>query len=206
MNSPLFNKFITRTFSEIFEPTTEDIAAGRTESVDVFIYNYQNCGIPTTIRSAASGTLINSAQTLFYLLYARYGNSSIANADENQFMYRLYSTIFMYGPSWEKRFEIQQNLRNLTESDLLQGAKQIYNHAYNPGTSPATSDLTELDAINEQNTTNYKRSKLEAYSSLWDMLSTDVTKSFIDRFENLFIKVIASGKPLLYATEEEDEE
>ena len=191
--------FKTRTFSDIFEPSEEDKEAGRTESAAVFLYTYKNIGITPIIKDA-------TATNLFYLLYAQYGNSHIAASDEHQFIYRLFSIVFMYGPTWEKRLDIQTNLRGLTESDLLQGAKHIYNHAYNPGTEPATGDLEELDAINEQNTQNYKRSKLDAYGALWDLLSIDVTKSFLDKFKDLFIKIIASGKPLLYVTEEEEEE
>ena len=191
--------FRTRTFSDIFEPSPEDIDAGRNESVDVFLHTYKNVGITPIIKDA-------TATNLFYLLYAQYGNSHIAASDENQFIYRLFSIVFMYGPTWEKRLDIQTSLRGLTESDLLQGAKHIYNHAYNPGTEPATGELEELDAINEQNTQNYKRSKLDAYGALWDLLSIDVTKSFLDKFKDLFIKIIASGKPLLYVTEDDDEE
>lgn len=191
--------FRTRTFSDIFEPSQEDIDAGRTESADVFLYTYKHIGITPIIKDT-------TATNLFYLLYAQYGNSHIAASDENQFIYRLFSIVFMYGPTWEKRLDIQTSLRGLTESDLLQGAKQIYNHALNPGTAPATGDLEELDAINEQNTQNFKRSKLDAYGALWDLLSIDVTKSFLDKFKDLFIKIIASGKPLLYVTEDDDEE
>ena len=193
-----YQVFRTRTFADIFTPDEDDKEAGRTESVDVFLNVYNHIGITPIIKQA-------TATNLFYLLYANYGNSHIASSDETQFLYRLFSIIFMYGPTWEKRLDIQANLRALTEADLLQGAKQIINHAYNPGTEPSTGDLEELEAINEQNTNNYKRSKLDAYGALWDLLSLDVTKAFLDKFKDLFIKVIASGKPLLYVTEEDEE-
>lgn len=193
-----YQVFRTRTFAEIFTPDQEDKDAGRTESVDVFVYTYKHIGITPIITDA-------TATNLFYLLYANYGNSHIAASDETQFIYRLFSIVFMYGPSWEKRLSIQANLRTLTEDDLLQGAKQILNHAYNPGVEPSTDSLEELEAINEQNTQNYKRSKLDAYGALWDLISLDVTKAFLDKFKDLFIKVIASGKPLLYVTEEDGE-
>lgn len=194
-----YQSFRTRTFSDIFTPDEEDKLAGRTESVDVFLNYYSTIGITPIIKNA-------TATNLFYLLYAYYGNSHIASSDEHQFLYRLFSIVFMYGPTWEKRLDIQASLRALTDDDILQGAKHIYNHAYNPGTAPATGDLEELEAINEQNTQNYKRSKLDAYGALWDLLSLDVTKAFLDKFKDLFIKVIASGKPLLYVEDETDEE
>ena len=46
-------------------------------NVDAFLQDYKNNGLPTTISDA-------NAKTLFYLLYAKYGNSSISNLDENQ--------------------------------------------------------------------------------------------------------------------------
>ena len=45
--------------------------------VSEFLNDYQNIGIPTTISN-------QNATTLYYLLYARYGNTPIANYDENQ--------------------------------------------------------------------------------------------------------------------------
>lgn len=158
MNNSVYGSYRSRTFSDIFAP-----ASGQ-ESYDVFKDYYDNCGIPRMIREAQSGTKINSLQTLFYLLYANYGNSHIANSDESQFIYRLFSIIFMYGQAWEKRFDIQTEIKNFTEDDLLQGSKMIINHAYNNGSEPSVS---ELDAINEQNTQNSKRSKLDAYAYLW---------------------------------------
>ena len=68
------------------------------------------------------------------------------------------SIIATYGTTWERKKAIQISLRNLTEEQLLQGAKQIYNHAYNPSTEPTTQELEELTHINDQNVTNNKKS------------------------------------------------
>ena len=57
-----------------------------------FLADYQNVGIPTTISN-------QNATTLYYLLYARYGNTPIANYDENQWKYKMFSIIFQYGPT-----------------------------------------------------------------------------------------------------------
>ncbi len=152
------------------------------------------------------GITDDNLQILYYLLYARYGNSPIANMDENQFKYKLYSVIWQYGPTWESRLEIQDKLRELLatghESDLINGAKAIYNHAYNPETAPSTQSLEELTYINDQNTTNYKKSKMDAYTQLWGLLATDVTEQFIDRFQPLFKKFVRPEHPILYVEEE----
>ena len=95
----LFKTYLTRSFADIF-PSVED-----------FLTEYKAAAVPTTITDG-------NAQTLYYLLYSKYGNSHIANSDENQFKYKIWSTIFMYGPTWEKRLEIQNKLRNLSDDGL----------------------------------------------------------------------------------------
>lgn len=81
------------------------------DSATKFVYDYNHVGIPTTITD-------QNATTLYYLLYARYGNTPIANFDENQFKYKVFSVIFQYGPTWEKRLEVQGLLRQMSLDDM----------------------------------------------------------------------------------------
>lgn len=177
-NDTYYGGYRTRTFADIFE--SADNFAAMAEEVD----------IPLKIKE-------ESLRTLFGLMYARYGNSHVAYSDENQFIYGVFSTIFMYGPTWEKRLEIQDNVRALTLEEAQAGDKTIYNNAYNPGTIPTTE---ELQAINSQNTTNRKKGKIEAYANILSMLEVDVTREFLDRFKSLFIKILEPDYPLLYET------
>lgn len=181
-SKPIYN---TMTFSDVWE------------EVSSFISDYNNNGIETTISES-------SITTLYYLLYARYGNNPIANADVNQFKYKVFSVIFQSGPSWEKRLDVQKKIRNLSEDELLSGSKQVYNHAYNPSTDPSTDATEELNFIDNQNVTKAKRGKLEAYSFLLDLIKTDVTEEFINKFKHLFKIFVQNEHPLLFATEEED--
>ena len=164
------------------------------QTAESFVSDYKNNGIETTISD-------KTATTLYYLLYSRYGNSVLASSDTNRFKYDVWATIFSYGPTWEKRLEIQDKLRNLTDDELFTGATQIYNHAYNPGTAPSTSTLDELTAINEQNTSKNKKGKMDAYAMLIALLETDVTESFLDKFKKLFLKVVQPELPLWYTTD-----
>lgn len=177
-----YGNYRTKKFTD-FYPKAQD-----------FVNDYHLCGITATITD-------DSATTLFYLLYARYGNSHIINTDENQFKYKLFSIVFQYGPTWEKRLDIQNKLRNLTEDELMYGTKAIYNTANNPGTEPSTGSLEELPYINSQNTTGYKKSKMDAYANLLALLDTDVTEDFIRKFGKLFITILEPREPLYYATE-----
>lgn len=162
--------------------------------VATFLAEYNSNGIKTTISQ-------DSATTLYYLLYSRFGNSVIASSDTNRFKYDVWGTIFSYGPTWEKRLEIQEKLRGLSDDELFTGATQIFNHAYNPGTAPSTSTLDELTAINEQNTNKNKKDKLNAYAMLMSLLEIDVTQQFLDKFKKLFLTVVQPELPLWYATE-----
>lgn len=161
--------------------------------VATFLSDYNSNGIKTTISQ-------DSATTLYYLIYSRFGNSVIASSDTNRFKYDLFGTIFSYGPTWEKRLDIQEKLRNLTDDELFAGSTQIHNHAYNPGTAPSTGTLDELPAINEQNTSKYKKDKMSGYAMLVSLLDTDVTESFISKFKKLFLTVVQPELPLWYAT------
>ena len=168
------------------------------QTAESFVSDYKNNGIETTISD-------KTATTLYYLLYSRYGNNVLASSDTNRFKYDVYATIFSYGPTWEKRLEIQNKLRNLTDDELFTGATQIYNHAYNPGTAPSTNTLDELTAINEQNTSKNKKGKMDAYAMLIALLETDVTESFLDKFKKLFLKVVQPELPLWYTTKTVDD-
>ena len=149
----------------------------------------------------------DTTKTIFWLLMAEFANSTIANADLNQFKYRLFATIYRYAPTWAKRMEIQKKIRELTDEDIMRGAKQIVNKAEHPGTEPSTASLEELMQIQEQTAVMTKRDKLSAYNNLAALLETDVTAAFIDRFRPLFKKIVAPENPLLYENIiEEDEE
>ena len=46
-------------------------------------------------------------ELVYYLLYSRYGNNPIANLDVNQWKMKVFSIMFQYGPTWQKRLNIQ---------------------------------------------------------------------------------------------------
>lgn len=189
------NMYSTKKFTEIYETLND------------FIYDYNNIGIPKIIS-------VENCTTLYYLLYAKFGNSPIANYDETQFKFKLFSIIWQFGPAWEKRLDIQTKVRALGSnpndlSDILQGSKSIFNHALNPGEIAAegassTTNQPELQYINDQNVTNYTKSKMDAYMQLWDLIDTDVTNDFLNRFTKLFKQFVRPGT-YLYEEDDSDE-
>lgn len=188
MRHSYYGEFRTRTYADIF-PDLEKFTA--------FITGY-----PIDLSEISEDKI----KTVYYLLYARFGNTPIVNSDENQFKARIISTMFMYGPSWSRRLEIQKALRQTDIENLRVGTKSIYNHSFNPSTTPRTLDKDELDTINDQNTAQHKKSLIQAYAELTALLREDVTLSFINKFAPLFIKIAAPDYPLLYAVESEDDE
>lgn len=179
----VYGKFYrTETFSEIWSGVSD------------FLSDYNTNGLPVTISQ-------ESARTLFYLLYSRFGNSNVSSSDQNRFKYQLFSTIWQYGPTWEKKLEVQQKLRDLSDEELFEGSKSIYNVAVNPSTAPGTYSDEELTFISQQNVNKNKKGKLDAYYLLWELLKNDVTEDFLKKFNKLFKVFVEPELPLFYEEE-----
>ena len=209
------------------------------DSSEKFLADYNNTGteftnqVPTTISQ-------ENALMTYLLLFSRYGNNPIANFDVAQFKNKIFTLIWQYGPAWEKRLEMQENIRNLTLQEIMTGTKTdwasegtqsqnnsgtdttINNHAYNPSTAPNTQTTSELDYIDQQNVAKgnatsmlqaadnkttgqtVTKSKMDAYAQLWDLVATDVTNDYINKFKKCFKQFVAPERRMIYVTENED--
>lgn len=181
----LYGNFRTRKFTEIWD------------DVDKFVNDYKHNGIPALISD-------ENINTLYYLLYSKYGNSPIASSDEERFKYSLFRIIWEYGPAWEKKLAIQTKLRSLSEDQIIEGSKQIYNNASNPSIEPGTFTDEELTYINNQNVTKSKKGKLEGYAFLIDLLEDDVTEAFLSKFSKLFLTIVLPELPLWYVSDDKE--
>ena len=183
-STDLYGNYRNRKFSEIY-PTLED-----------FQEDYKKVKLPLIeyVGQATSEPVV----TLYYLLYGKYGNSTIASSDETRFVYRLFSLIYQYGPNWIESTKIQKAIRELSLDQLKVGGKAIYNTALNPSTEPSTGSLTELTYINQQNTTNYAKSDVEAYALKMELLQKDTTEEFLGKFKSLFLRIVEPEVPLIY--------
>lgn len=169
--------------------------------LESFKADYENLGIPKVFNDE------KTIDVLYWLLCTRYGVSTVMGYNFEMFRPILFTRIWQYGGTWEKRVQIQEKLRGLSldeGSEIYKGSKAIYNTAFNDSSAPSTTSLEELTYINNQNTTNFKRSTLEGLQMLNELLETDVTEEFLDKFSNLFRKIIYSGETLLYPTYEGD--
>ena len=172
------------------------------DSSESFLADYNNTGtdftnqVPTTISQ-------QNALMTYLLLFSRYGNNPIANYDVTQFKNKIFTTIWQYGPAWEKRLKMQEDIRALTLEEITTGTKTgwtsdgsqsqtntgsdttINNHAYNPSTVPSTQSTNELDYIDQQQVA--KGSNTSTISGT-DNKNTEqtVTKSKMDAYAQLW--------------------
>ena len=191
-----FQEFDNITFSDLWD------------TADKFVEDYKTIGFPQT-NEFGSYVTDEDLNLIWLLLIGRFADSTIMPYNTfGAFKVRFMSRVWQHAPSWKKDLDIQNKLRSMSLEDgspIYDGAKAIYNTALNPGTKPTTATTEELDYINSQNTTKYKKSKLEGIALLSDLLKNDVTEQFLRRFDDLFLKVIYSGRDLKYATYNDNE-
>ena len=184
---PLYN---TKTFSDVF-PTFE---------------KFQNC-FDNDFQSYAKNCIpSDNLKTLYWLLFARYGSNPIVNSTVNLFKAKLVANTFQKGPTWVKRLSLQESLRNLSDDDLLSGARTILNRALHPETEPGTNTAEELAYINQQDVSKVRRSKIDAYSYLNDVLKNDVTEEFLNSYAKLFSKFVSPTISRIYENDIDEEE
>lgn len=148
--SNMIPQYDTKLFTEIWDEASE------------FITDYNTVGIPATISQA-------NATTLYYLLYARYGNTPIANYDENQFKYKVFSIIFQYGPTWEKRLSVQETLRGMQLADLIDNGQISELYESNEESEGNTSFSNETSNTTTGGTTSTGTVKVETDSNFEDI-------------------------------------
>ena len=172
------------------------------DSSESFLADYNNTGTEFTNQVPATISQQNALMT-YLLLFSKYGNNPIANYDVTQFKNKIFTTIWQYGPAWEKRLKMQEDIRGLTLEEIMTGTKTgwasdgsqsqtntgsdttINNHAYNPSTAPSTQSINELGYIDQQQVA--KGSNTSTISGS-DNKTTEqtVTKSKMDAYAQLW--------------------
>ena len=197
-NKSYFQSFDNITFSDLWT------------TADDFIETYKETGLPQTYNNSdgTTGTYVDdeTLNLIWILMAGRFADSTIKPYNTyGAFKIRFMSRVWQHAPAWKKELDIQNKLRSMSLNDgseIYEGSKAIYNTAMNPGTQPTEE---ELNYINSQNITKYKKSKLEGLAILTDLMKNDVTEQFLRRFDDFFKTIIYSGRTLLYETENEIE-
>ena len=135
---------------------------------------------------------------LFLMLYAKHGTDAIKSSNPPQWVFKVALTTESFAPAFLKREDIQKKLRALSDDDMREGYKNIFNHAINPSTTPSTDSTNELPYISDQNVNKGKKSKIDAYASLWDILRTDVVEEFLKHYDKLFSAVATTTNRVVY--------
>lgn len=143
---------------------------------------------------ATKGTMT----TLYYLLWARYASNHIRSDYPQQWKMKIMMTVFEYGPTWSKRLEIQEKVRNMSDDEIQKGTIMTYNTAMNPDGAPTTETWDTLQGINSQNKNLYQRGKLDSYAYIDQILKTDVTREFVEKFKKFFDIMASPGMKLDY--------
>lgn len=186
----------TRSFADIF-PDFETFQNAWNNTV----FSQQAVALSQTI---PEGEGPQNLALIYELLLSRYANSTIASSDENRFVLQCMATIFQYAPAWIKRLDIQHTLHemDLNSEEFLRGSSMISNISLNPSEDPANDTMAALSTVNQQNVNTQKRDKFKALAILEELLKTDITGAFIDKFRPLFRIIVAPQRPLFYITEE----
>lgn len=142
-----------------------------------------------------------SAEITYNLVFARFADTPISGNQES-FKAKMFSVIFRFGPSWEKRLDIQKKIRGLSDEDIMRGSRTVSNSALNPSNEPSISEAENgLAEINSQVATHMKRGKLEGYAALLALIDKDVTSEYIGKFAECFIKFFIPDNDALYVDE-----
>lgn len=172
-------------------------------TADEFVNAYKVVGFPQTF-DGGNYVTDEDLKLIWLLLIGRFADSTIKPYNTyGAFQVRFMSRVWQHAPAWKKNLDIQNKLRSMSLEDgspIYEGSKAIHNSALNPGTAPSTQDTEELNFVNNQNVSKYKKSKLEGLALLSDLLKNDVTEQFLRRFDDFFKTIIYTGREYLYET------
>jgi hypothetical protein len=185
-NNSYFGSFDTSTFSEVYP----DVEAWKADFA-VFGPSLDFYG---DFKEA------DTISKCYYMLASEYAFSHHIGG-RDQFKLMLWTKVMEYLPILEKELALQKEVLAMDSEALREGSKAIYNTALNPGNAPTTDSLETLEYINQQNTTNYKKSKPEAYLRFKEAINKNLIKEFIGKFKNLFIRVCYPDNPLWYVND-----
>lgn len=143
---------------------------------------------------------------IYYELYAEYGDSYFRATNDYRNQLKTFSILQNEGLVYQKKLEIQNNLINMSLSELMEEGISISNYAENPGDDATTmiDDYSGEDFIkyvNNQNVVKNKKSKLDAYKSQLYAIR-NVTTEFIKKFSVLFETILWSSYLPVFETED----
>lgn len=173
--------------------TPEDVlGSGNIEIRDdgVIVYTYDNdkkliLDIPT----------LKTFATIFY----EYSDSHIACSDES-FRFKYANIMATYYKEYEQTTKAITNLMNLTDNDIAIDNYIITNSAEIPET-PSSTSIEEVDYVSVQQKNFTKKGKLQISKELLYNKKSYTTKTFLNRFRYLFIRILSNSYTPVYENE-----
>ena len=188
-----YGAMLTRKFYEIFP------------DVDTFLTEWNNTYYKTDLDSD-SILPEKAVKLVYYTLCSKYYQSTTASVSEDLFKDRLFTLVYQHSPEYWKRIQIKNELLKLDLNETEISSKTINNLALNPNTEPTTSSDEEINYINQQNVSIIKQNKVRAYREYLDLIKMDYTDVFLNKFSNLFLKILVPQENAIFITGEEEED
>ena len=132
----------------------------------------------------------------FALIFNNYCDSHIASSDET-FKMQFSNILDTYYKEYENTTKAIDKLMELNEDDIAIDNSVILNIANIPETESSTSQ-EEVNFISQQQKTISKKGKLQINKEILSSKRAYTTRTFLNRFKYLFIKIITPDYTLLY--------
>jgi len=125
---------------------------------------------------------------LYNLFLDKYVNCSIAYDTKEVFKHRFKMILVDNLNEYVRRKAIIDKLYSLTDDELIVMNEYIRNYANNPNIS-VTDVFEELPYITQQENSQQRLSKLDAYASYLNFILPYGNKEFLNKFDKLFKQI-----------------
>lgn len=142
------------------------------------------------------------SKTAFGVVSIQYCSSHIAFT-EDEFKLRFCLEMYTYAKEFEETSKAIDQLMSLSPEEMAISSEAIINFAEIPETELSTDAETVNFISNQQKSIN-KKGKLQVLRELITNKRSYTTRSFLRKFQHLFIKILSPA--YTFAVEEKDEE
>lgn len=141
---------------------------------------------------------------IYLKICIKYAVSNIRFTIKEMFIYQFCSIFDDEFSKFKRRYDINQNLKNITIDNIKILSETISNTADNPNYTPDTPDKA-LDYITQQNAVFQKINDLDAYARQLESLMTEGFEEFLNKFKELFVALV-DNSPIFYEDNEDNED
>ena len=104
----MLDMYETKTFSQVY-PELDDFTKNVKEDYSEY---------------AKNALTDDNLTALYFMLYAKYGNTPMINLSEEIFKAKVVSTIFQKGPTWQRKLKLQEDIRALQYSEVYKALEK----------------------------------------------------------------------------------